>query len=211
MNTCPRFLIVFYQQHSLTMCSLTFLPRDTKYNREENADFAEHSIFVEGKWLEVQVMPFSLDSLCSELHLNYQWESSELYTFCGSLCQTHEPFSSCNSFSWICFHFPFGNFLSWVTLTSVCPETRRGPARLFGLLLWTCGVEEVTDFTGASLQPPWSIIYTQEVTHQHLCVLSSLGHHFYLTLERRYCTRKCFLVSVVPWYFLSPSECVFSS
>lgn len=91
MNTCPRFLIVFYQQHSLTMCSLTFLPRDTKYNREENADFAEHSIFVEGKWLEVQVMPFSLDSLCSELHLNYQWESSELYTFCGSLCQTHEP------------------------------------------------------------------------------------------------------------------------
>lgn len=80
-------------------------------------------------------------------------------------------FSSCNSFSWICFHFPFGNFLSWVTLTSVCPETRRGPARLFGLLLWTCGVEEVTYFTGPSLQPPWSIIYTRGHPPTSLCSL----------------------------------------
>lgn len=59
INTWSRFLVIFYQKHSLTICSLTFLPRDTKCNREENAEFAEHSIFVESKALEVQVMQFS--------------------------------------------------------------------------------------------------------------------------------------------------------
>lgn len=128
-------------------------------------------------------------TFCSELHLNYQWESGELYTFCGHSVTHMSPnmisVSSCNSFSCVCFHFPFGNFLSWVTLTSVCPETRRDPTLLFGLWLWSCREGEVTYIIRPSLQPPWSISYIQEVTHQHLCILSSLGHHFYVTMGRR--------------------------
>ena len=127
-------------------------------------------------------------TLCSELHLNCQWETGELYTFCGSLCQPHELW--CDFFQFLqsiqLGLFSFSHWqLSILSHIDLClPWNKEEASWLFGLLLWTCGEEVATHFRRPSLQCPWNISYTQEVTHQHLCTLSSLGHHFNLTIGK---------------------------
>lgn len=163
-----RFLIVFNQQHSLIICSLTFLPRDNNYNGtkcrvyrtfhfcgRQRAEAPSHAIFT-GLTLCSECTKAASETVVNFIH------------FVGYSVNLMSPdvisSSSRNPFQWVCFHVPFGNFLSWVTLTSVCPETRRGSVWLIGLPLWACGGKVVTYLRRPSLQP----------VHKH--VLYTRGH-----------------------------------